>query len=126
MLKKKLIAIGWNCIVLVLCLVNLSNLDGVQKVAFPHIDKIVHFAFYAMASFLWSWALLNINSNHYRLNLILVITGLILFGLIVEFLQDILPTKRSFEWLDVASNTAGVLVGTSIYLLYTKLKPHKA
>ncbi|HLW63581.1 MAG TPA: VanZ family protein [Flavobacterium sp.] len=125
MLNKKLLAILWNAVILVFCLVNLSNIDEVQKIAFPHIDKIVHFIFYATASFLWSWALLNKNSNHYKLNQALVIIGLILFGLMVEFLQDILPTKRSFEWLDVASNTAGVLVGTSIYLLYTKLKPHK-
>lgn len=126
MLKKKLLAIMWNVVILVFCLVNLSNINEVQKVAFPHIDKIVHFIFYATASFLWSWALLNKNSNYYRLNLILVVTGLIVFGLTVEFLQDILPTKRSFEWLDVVSNTAGVLVGTSIYLLYRKLKPHKS
>jgi len=125
-LKKKPIAIGWNLIVLVLCLVNLSNIEGVEKVAFPHIDKVVHFAFYTAASFLWSWALYNKSSTHRNLNLSLMILGLILFGLIVEFLQDLLPTKRAFEWFDVVSNTAGVLVGTSIYLLYRKLKPHKS
>ncbi|HUH25286.1 MAG TPA: VanZ family protein [Flavobacterium sp.] len=122
--NKKFLAVFWNIVIVVFCLVNLSNINEVQKISIPHIDKIVHFIFYTTASFLWSWALLNKNAPHYKLNLVLIVVGLILFGLLIEFLQDVLPTKRSFEWFDVASNTAGVLTGTSIYLLYTKLKPH--
>lgn len=124
--NKKLLAVFWNIVILVFCLINLSNINEVQKISIPNIDKIVHFIFYTTSSFLWSWALLNKKTPNYKLNLILIVLGLILFGLMIEFLQDVFPTKRSFEWLDVASNTVGVLVGTTIYLLYTKFKPHNS
>lgn len=123
MLNKKLLAIIWNIAILVFCLVNLSNVNQVSSIRIPHIDKIVHFLFYTTSSFLWSWALLNKTSKHYQLNLVLIVVGLIAFGLAIECLQDVLPTKRSFEWYDVLANTMGVLFGTSIYLLYEKLKP---
>lgn len=126
MLNKKLLAILWNVLILVFCLVNLSNINEVQKIRIPHIDKIVHFVFYTASAFLWAWALLNKKSPAYKLNITLMVFGLILFGLMVEFLQDVLPTHRSFEWMDVLSNTLGVLCGTIIYLLYSKFKPHKS
>jgi len=122
-LNKKLLAIIWNVAILVFCLVNLSNVNQVSSIRIPHIDKIVHFIFYTTSSFLWSWALLTKTSKHYQLNLVLIVVSLIAFGLAVECLQDIMPTKRSFEWYDVIANTMGVLFGTSIYLLYEKLKP---
>ena len=124
MLNKKIVAIIWNCLILTFCLINLSNVNEVQKINIPHIDKMVHFSFYTISSFLWSWALLNSKSKHFYFNLILIVLGLIMFGLGIEFLQDILPTKRSFEWYDVLANTLGVLFGTSFYLVFLKYKPH--
>lgn len=126
MLNKKFIAILWNLLILVFCLINLSNINEVQKIKIPNLDKVVHFLFYTTSSFLWSWALLNKKASAYKLNLALMVFGLILFGLLVEFLQDLLPTQRSFEWLDVLCNTLGVLFGTTVYLIYTKLKPHNS
>lgn len=126
MLNKRLVAIIWNVVILIFCLVNLSNINEVQKIHIPHIDKIVHFVFYTASAFLWAWALLNKKSVTYKLNIMLIVLGLMFFGLMIEFLQDILPTKRSFEWMDVLSNTLGVLCGTIIYLIYSKFKPHKS
>jgi len=125
-LNKKLIAISWNVLILIFCLINLSNINEVQKIRIPNLDKVVHFIFYTTSSFLWSWALLNKKASTFKLNLTLIVFGLILFGLMVEFLQDILPTQRSFEWLDVLCNSLGVLFGTTVYLIYTKFKPHNS
>lgn len=124
MLNKKLVAIIWNVVILVMCLINLSNINEAKKINIPNLDKIVHFMFYTTSAFLWCWALLNKKAKTHTLNLTLIVLGLVLFGLLIEFLQDILPTQRSFEWLDVLCNTAGVLSGTALYLLYTKFKPH--
>ncbi len=126
MLNKKLVAISWNVIILVFCLINLSNISEVKKISIPNLDKVVHFIFYTTSSFLWSWALLNKKASTFKLNLTIMVFGLILFGLMIEFLQDVLPTQRSFEWLDVLCNTAGVLFGTTVYLIYTKFKPHNS
>lgn len=119
--KKTLLAILWNVLILFFCLVNLSDINSVQKVAFPHIDKVVHFVFYTTASFLWLWALKKSTLQRQ----LLIIMGLSIFGLLIELLQDILPTKRAFEWLDVACNIAGILAGTIAYLVYKKTKPHQ-
>lgn len=118
--NKKLIAISWNVVILFFCLMNLSNINEVKEINIPNIDKIVHFMFYTTSAFLWSWALLNKKSQAHKLNLMLIVFGLILFGLAVEFMQDVLPTKRSFEWLDVLCNTLGVFFGTMLYLISTK------
>lgn len=101
-------------------------MNNVQKIEIPNLDKVVHFIFYTTSSFLWCWALLNKKATNNQFNTILIILGLVLFGLLIEFLQDILPTHRSFEWLDFVCNTAGVLFGITIFTLYTKLKPHQA
>lgn len=122
--KKTLLAILWNVLILFFCLVNLSDINSVQKVAFPHIDKVVHFVFYTTASFLWLWALKK-STLQKQLVFVLVFLSLSTFGLLIEFLQDILPTKRAFEWLDVACNIAGVFAGTIAYLIYKKTKPHQ-
>ncbi|HLV45643.1 MAG TPA: VanZ family protein [Flavobacterium sp.] len=123
--RKTLLAICWNVMILIFCLINLSNINSVQKIAFPHIDKIVHFVFYTTASFLWLWALSARKKKLFPFAIKLVVVGLILFGLMVEILQDVFPTKRSFEWLDVLCNTAGVITGTGIYLIYQKIKPRQ-
>ncbi|WKW47194.1 VanZ family protein [Myroides sp. JBRI-B21084] len=99
-------------------------MNDVQKIQIPNLDKVVHFIFYTTSSFLWCWALLNKKTTNNQFNTVLINLGLILFGLLIEFLQDAMPTHRSFEWLDVLSNTAGVLFGNIIYILYTKFKPH--
>lgn len=124
MLNKKLIAIIWNVIILIMCLVNLSNINEVKKISIPNLDKVVHFMFYTTSAFLWCWALLNKKTKTHKLNLILIVLSLVLFGLVIEFLQDVMPNQRSFEWLDVLCNTLGVLFGTALYLIYAKFKPH--
>lgn len=126
MLNKKFIAFAWNVLILIFCLVNLSNINEIKTINIPHLDKVVHFIFYTTASFLWSWALLNSNSAKHKLNLTIINLGLIVFGLAVEFLQDVLPTQRSFEWLDVICNALGVFFGTAVYLIYIQFKPHNS
>jgi len=121
--NKKLLAIGWNIVILFFCLINLSDFNEVRKVNIPNIDKIVHFVFYTVSSYLWLRALLEARSSK-KGTVIAVASGLILFGLTVEYLQDAFTAQRSFEWLDVLSNTLGVLFGTTVYLVYIKWKPH--
>lgn len=119
---KKRVAIAWNIMILVACLINLSDINGVKKINIPNMDKIVHFVFYTVSSYLWLRALLRTETSEKR-TVLSVVAGLIFFGLAVEYLQDAFTAQRSFEWLDVLSNTMGVLCGTTVYLLYIRRKP---
>ncbi len=87
------------------------------------MDKIVHFVFYTVSSYLWIHALLRGKTSK-KATIMMVILSLALFGLTVEYLQENFTLGRSFEWMDVLSNTLGVLFGTTVYLLYEKWKPH--
>lgn len=120
--NKIVLAIGWNIIILFFCLINLSDINEVNEISIPNVDKIVHFVFYTVSSCLWLLALLKGKTSKKTI-IILVVSALILFGLTVEYLQDAFTVHRSFEWLDVLSNTLGVLFGTTVYLLYEKWKP---
>jgi len=120
--NKKLLAIVWNIMILFFCLINLSDINEVKRINIPNVDKIVHFVFYTVSSYLWLLAVLKGKVSK-KTTVTLVALGLILFGLTVEYLQDTFTVQRSFEWLDVLSNTLGVLFGTTVYLLYEKWKP---
>lgn len=42
-----------------------------------------------------------------------IATGLLLFGFVVEFLQ-LQISYRTADWLDIAANTAGIIVGLAV------------
>ena len=123
--KRTLLATFWSILILIFCLINLSKISSTQNISFPHVDKVAHFIFYTAASFLWLWALINKKENRQRYKILGIILALMLFGFVIEILQDVLPTKRAFEWWDVAANVTGVFAGTIVFLLYQYRKPHQ-
>ncbi len=53
-----------------------------------------------------------------NLRVLLIVT--IIFGLLLEIFQEILPFGRVFEWGDFIANTAGALIGFFILHLNKK------
>lgn len=84
---------------------------------FPGMDKVAHFCMYAgLSGVLWIEFLLNhkkklINMRH-------AVTGAvicpILFGALIEFLQEYITSYRQGDILDFTANTCGVLTATVI------------
>jgi len=104
-----------------MCLMNLSNVNGIQQISIPNIDKIVHFTLYAVLAFIWMYSLYqNGKENSFRNNAILVFTIFSLFGVLIEFLQENFTQTRSAEILDVLSNCTGLLFGIIISKLILK------
>ena len=72
-------------------------------------DKLLHFGGYFVAAALAPAAFES------RLRASLVSMGLVLFGVLLEFIQRFVP-GRTFSLADMAANTAGVLLGLTLGL----------
>ena len=75
-------------------------------------DKVIHFTAYLVLSFLVFTASLTFNR-------VLLLTGLVSLGVLIEFLQYI-SGLRNFEYMDIIANTLGVLVGFLIFKIREK------
>jgi VanZ family protein len=74
----------------------------------PYFDKWVHIGLFGMLGFLWMLPFLLYRPGKRR-GLVLVVSGLIVYGLLMEFFQLYFIPGRSFEIMDVMADTAGVL-----------------
>lgn len=87
-----------------------------------HQDKILHFCAYIFLAFIWGYYVLL--SSIERALLYSFITTLI-FGVILEIMQERVNPSRTFDVLDLIANCSGVIVGTIIVAsskTYLKLK----
>jgi VanZ family protein len=80
---------------------------------FPHFDKVVHFGIYFGLVILLTAALVK-KDNHLRSYFL---AGLISFlsGITFEIAQQLFTATRSGEFLDIVSNTLGVICGLLFY-----------
>ncbi len=81
---------------------------------FEGFDKFVHLCLYLGFAWLLCWSLhIEKKPSFYYLILLLCI----IWGLLMEISQYVMHIGRSFEWLDMISNTSGSLMGVIIYQL---------
>lgn len=90
--------------------------DWLSKVSF---DKFVHVGIFTVLLFLWCRALI---TNRRRTYIILVIFA-IMYGLLIEVVQDQLIDNRSWDLGDVAADFIGSLLGVFVWDRYKKNKP---
>jgi VanZ family protein len=83
-----------------------------------HTDKLVHLLCYFVLGLL---AVLSQRGSGARLA---AATAMAAFGIVVELLQGLLPW-RSFEWMDIVANVAGVAIGSVTGLLAAWRKPDR-
>lgn len=114
----------WTCLVIALSLVDLSDVKA-ESIAIPHKDKIVHFIFYSVLTFLWAMAFNSSYKSKYSQQLIIVVIC-VLLGMIIEVLQGYAGFNRSFEWLDIITNTIGAIFGYLICMKIRNFKPRNS
>lgn len=119
-MRKKIyfyLAVFWTFLILYFCLKNASEF---KKIEFPNIDKLIHFSFHFVFTFLWFLYLKKKfkKINNYKLLLFLIISSL-LFGSIIELMQQKLTTSRSAEFMDVLANFLGTFLA-SVSILIVK------
>jgi|SRR5690606_22026633 len=106
-----------------MCLIDLSDLHTPIPLQISYVDKIVHFFFYAILSFLWGMSLLYKQQNPF-FHRYFILIGCISFGILIEMIQGTSSFNRSFEWLDIVANTFGTILGFIICLKILTFKPH--
>ena len=100
----KIFAIFWTLLIVYLCLDDAPN---VPKFAFQYKDKIVHFIFYFIFVFVWTKSLKNKSLK----SVLIVLFLAILFGVLIEFLQENITLNRTFDWFDILANARGAITG---------------
>lgn len=113
LLEHKKIALSVSVLYTVLLLfVCLINLEGLPEEAVQKGDKFFHFLAYFVLTLLW----FNVVSKYFDwslLKIIFVVTILsILFGIIIEYLQNVVSSFRTADIKDIIANSLGVLMAS--------------
>ena len=117
-MDKKLIsqiAVYYTLILIILSLVPIPDL-GLPRFKLLEFDKLIHFIMYLIFALIWGLKIENFLERKMEIS-----AYLILFGLVLEILQHLLPFGRYFDLGDFVANSIGVLFGVFI-LYYLKKK----
>ena len=106
-------ALFWTFSILLLCLEPASNLP---KIEINHVDKLAHFSFHFIFIILWYLYFISTSKIiNYKTPLILFFVSLV-FGIVIEWSQQVLTTSRKGDVLDVISNISGAFTALVILI----------
>ncbi|MEO6135992.1 MAG: VanZ family protein [Ginsengibacter sp.] len=110
--KYFLPGIAWFLIVGVLVFMPGSDVPEVKWLDIPQFDKLVHAGIFGVLVFLFCvpYFKLNISFKQKNQHFIRVCLAAIVWGIAVEIIQKYFVPGRSFDLLDWAADTAGVLI----------------
>lgn len=124
MLRKHIFTflfLGWATFITVL---SLFSFDGIEQegIKIPNADKIAHFIFYGTFVVLGYFAVRErMQKQVGDTKILLIFIALaVLYGMVLEGLQHVMPFNRAAEIGDALANTFGALLGgllTKTYLL---------
>jgi len=128
-LKKHLytiLFISWVVFITFLSLFSFSELGDTSGIKIPHFDKIVHFIFHTVFVVLGCFFLKENKKElfFFKGKVLKMLFFAVLYGLIIEFLQYLMPFHRTAEILDVVANTSGAIFGSLLIKKYLSLN-HK-
>ncbi len=126
MLKKHLYTIffiSWVVLITLLSLFSFHGIDNGIGIRIPHIDKITHFIFYCVFVVLGTLFLKEKTKKPLKINKIVlrILVVAILYGMVIEALQHIMPYDRAAEILDILANTVGAIFGGLLIKKYFSL-----
>ncbi len=84
------------------------------NIAISHIDKWQHCIAYFTLSISWLLTFYKQNKKN------LVVISCILFGIIIEILQQTITSYRTGDYLDIIANSVGVLLGLLFFTVFFK------
>ena len=111
MLKKfaLIITVFYSVVLATVSLIRLNNLPDIG-VSFG--DKIFHFLAYCLLTYLWFNAFIYSFKFKKKQAIFFAVIVSILFGIIIEVLQDTMTVSRALDIYDVAANTLGALLAS--------------
>ncbi|MFV9552336.1 VanZ family protein [Algibacter sp. PT7-4] len=94
--------------------VSLITLNDLPDVNISFADKIFHFFAYSLFAILWYFAF-NFTFNFKKHKAIIyAFTLAVLFGIIIEILQDTMTVSRALDVYDAIANTLGALIASAL------------
>lgn len=97
---------------------SLYSFNNVETPSFdiPHLDKVVHFTFYFVATILGVLFLRERLKSKIGLikAIVYMVIATILFGVVIEFIQLLCTENRSGDILDGLANSLGSLCGAFV------------
>jgi VanZ family protein len=87
------------------------------KITITNIDKVYHSIAYFTLTISWLIAYYNTPQRKH-----IIVICCIIFGIVIELLQNTLTDYRTGENLDVIANSSGVLLALLIFNLVSKKK----
>ncbi|WP_405293816.1 VanZ family protein [Algibacter sp. Ld11] len=124
MLKKSAIvlAVLYTVALVTVCLISLEDMP---KVDVSNGDKIFHFGAYAVFTVLWYGAFM-FNFKLEKMKALLYATIFaVLFGIVIEVLQDTMTDYRAMDIYDAVANSLGALLTALILWRINKLQVKK-
>ena len=103
-----------TAVVILMHLLPGDELNAESWWAIWHMDKVLHISAFAVCGLTWMIALAKQRrlQGAWRLEQVLLV-GTVIFGTVLEVMQGALMSGRTFDWMDVAADVAGV--GCSLF-----------
>ena len=130
MFKQYVFTSGFICWMLLITILSLYSFEGfdTQKISIPHLDKLVHFVFYFIAAILGSMLIKERTKGQFNLlgTVIISIVVVIIYGIVIEVIQNTFTNYRSGDLYDVLANSLGAFFGGGIiFILFLGKTPLK-
>jgi len=107
-------ALLWACLILYL---SLANIGDIKLMTFDASDKLYHTGCYFILGLLWL-LFFYVKQGSMGNTKKLIISGcLVFFGIIIEILQIVLTTYRTFDLWDALANAVGILLANLFFNL---------
>lgn len=101
-----LVAALWTVVMGVLCLVSFEKIP--VKIKSGSVDKIVHFTFHFLFTFLWYGFVRERFSQRRSRNMLrFIVLASLAYGMIIEFAQEVFTATREADIFDVLANLIG-------------------
>ena len=109
--KKFLPGFAWFFIVALLTLMPGKDVPKVSWLNIPNLDKIVHIFLFGFLTLFFLLPYFKIKGSiQTKKNIFKKLAlSIIIWGLIIEIMQEAFVSGRGFEWLDLFADTIGVL-----------------
>jgi VanZ family protein len=109
----------WAVLICILSIMPADDFNSQKWFTLPHQDKILHFIFYGIFSFLLLRSLLSYFNKSKPVWLLVLATFVIIliYGTIIEIIQDRFTASRQGDIMDIIFNLAGCLTGMILVFL---------
>lgn len=98
---------------------SLTDISSLPKLEVKNEDKLYHLIAYFVLNTIWLTALKPFFSKR-MLSKISISLGIIIFGIIVEILQELITEVRVFDFYDILSNSSGIILSYLCFKLLEK------